>query len=400
MVLGHLSATGQTRPFERSSLNVFHFNATTFDTTKFELKTINAVHLNATKHDYAEVLTKIMNGKLYVPFNYSSMTFGKHSAVSLRFATQHVRLFEQFDLSDVVKFENVVFVINEENILSTMTTLFVIFKKEVWIMIAAAIFITSAALWILSTLHPKNKNRNEFQQTLLDVFLATLWGSFSSISKKKEARYIIICYLVYHIHIQTGFSCNLTTILTTPRFEPGITNIEQLADTNIPLYAPLIFKSYYFVNNTNPDKSYIKIKDRMEYITDWNTNSNILLLKNRSAIMMNELQTKELLYSINNTIRIIKIPAHSITGSVRFILHLSYGDFFTETLNNFIKRMTESGIIQSELKNIYEKSTLRDSENNLIPLSLNHLLCAFVFLVIGLVIAGIVFAVEVGYRKR
>ncbi|KAF5298011.1 hypothetical protein FQR65_LT09822 [Abscondita terminalis] len=342
---------------------------------------------------FVKSLSQNINSKFAI-VDKTNIMFNKESAVHLRLATQTLNFFKIFDLSDVFKWENMFFVVKEENLISPVTTLFVIFKKEVWIMIVGAILITSVALWILS----KNTNvSSEYQQILLNTFSATLWGNFYSIHRRREARCIVICYLIYQIHIQTGFSCNLTTVLTTPRFEPGITNIKELAESNIPLYTDLLSNYYYFKNNTNPDILYVKIKERISIINEWNVKNNIDLLKTKNSILMTDLRFQELMYSANNSIRVNKIPAISITGSVRLIIHLSFGDFFKETLNNFIRRMVESGILNKQIKNVYEGTTLRVPELKLIPLSLYHLLCAFVFLIIGLFIAGIVFAIEVGF---
>ncbi|KAF5304163.1 hypothetical protein FQR65_LT08056 [Abscondita terminalis] len=121
--------------------------------------------------------------------------------------------------------------------ISPTKILFIIFTFEVWIFIMIAYIITSIAMWFITSIDKKKFKISKLGKHSLEVFSATVWGTIPTTPQRTHVRCLFICYLLYYIHIQTGFTSNLATILTTPQFEHGITNFEELAEANITIYA-------------------------------------------------------------------------------------------------------------------------------------------------------------------
>ncbi|KAF5303778.1 hypothetical protein FQR65_LT08113 [Abscondita terminalis] len=333
-------------------------------------------------------ISKKVNAKFIVYYGTNDNTDEKVS-VCLQIITQQYESYEFYDLSDILLWDNLVFVMRGGDLISPITALFVIFKMEVWVMILASILITSLVLWMISSRRPK-KNFSEYSKILLNVFSATLWGNFLSISQRTEIRCICICYLIYHIHIQTGFTSNLTTILTTPRYESGISNIEQLADSKISIYTLDFVKDMYFSDIAKSECIYTKIKSQMRYVYKLNNS----LLVNHQSLLISELSAKMNSYFLNNTVRLNTISANTITGSSKSIFCLHFGKFFMNTLNHFIGIMKESGIAQEVKKKTYGRYTLPNYDQLITPLTLHHLMSAFILWIIGILISVVVFMIE------
>ncbi|KAF5298012.1 hypothetical protein FQR65_LT09823 [Abscondita terminalis] len=171
-----------------------------------------------------------------------------------------------------------------------------VFSMQVWIYVAGAYVITSVALWFITSINKRQFQLSQLAKYLLDVFSATLWGSFSFEPKKAKVRCIFICYLLYHIHIQSGFTCNLVTILTTPQFQRGISTLEKLSLSNIKIYDTKgIYLSW---SDDVTDSVNSRIKGKLEIPSDSDMISYEKLIENfmteNCAIVLTELEIKYL----------------------------------------------------------------------------------------------------------
>ncbi|KAK4878753.1 hypothetical protein RN001_011259 [Aquatica leii] len=236
-----------------------------------------------------------------------------------------------------------VFVVNGGDTISPIKTLFIIFKIEVWIMIIVSLGLTTLALWLIFSFDKKQFSIFKFADIWFNVFLATIWGYFVAVPKNIKARYIIMCYLVYQIHIQTGFTSNLVNVLTTPQYEPGIQNLEELVKSNLSIITTP-FSENYFTHVEKSNSIYSKIKKQLQY-RDLRNSDRMSLLNNKNcAVLALELEVDYYEYETGEKMHVNRIEATLVTGSVHSFFAMGPGHYFTETLNSFMRSMDESGI--------------------------------------------------------
>ncbi|KAF5304164.1 hypothetical protein FQR65_LT08057 [Abscondita terminalis] len=297
------------------------------------------------------------------------------------------------DFSHIFLRDQFYFVVKKGNEITPIKILFSVFTLKVWIMIIGGI---SLVWWIISSLNKSEFEIIEFEKITLDVFSATLWGCFSSVPERMELRCIFICYLLYHIHIQTGFTSNLFNVLTTPRFERGITNLEELAESNITIVGHTTVKNYIFERVEHPHSIYSKVKKQMQYqntVETSNTNIPNLILNENCGFLLMGLDTKFVSFYYKEKLPVALINGDIVSGRVELFYILLTGNF-RETLNWFILTLDEAGILTKRQKDVWNFFTVLPKSKKLIPLNLRHVLCAFVFLTLGLILATLVFGVE------
>ncbi|KAF5304157.1 hypothetical protein FQR65_LT08050 [Abscondita terminalis] len=328
-------------------------------------------------------LAKKVNGELVVKYSYGdlkSANYTHRQPISIIFGINTLGLFDDCDISHPLPRERYIFIVRGGRTVSPVTTLFSIFNIKVWILIFAVFLITSFALWIVSSLNANEFKISEFWSFLLDVYLATIWGYFTTIPTRVNIRYIMICYLIYYIHIQTGFNSNLTKILTTPQFDKGITNLEELIDSNITIYAAEGYRGHFVLEDIYANRMYKKIKNQMQYINFTTSRQGYIdfLSEHDCGI----LDAEENLIQFKHR-HVNVIDASMVMGKFHAYYMVYQGTYFTPTLGLFMSRMEESGILRKDfLKSKREPKKMPDSTNP-VRLNLEHLLCAFVLVMIG-----------------
>ncbi|KAF5304156.1 hypothetical protein FQR65_LT08049 [Abscondita terminalis] len=287
-----------------------------------------------------------------------------------------------FDVSNVAIRDPFYFVVKSGEEISPIKILFIIFTFEVWIFILIAYIITSMAVWIVTSVSKKKFKISQFGKYSLEVLSATIWGSISSVPKRTDARCIFICYLIYHVHIQTGFSSNLVKILTTPQFEHGITNLEELASANITIYAHTYNEYYFGTTDEDLNKIYKIIKRKTKFIDLSYRKCADLLITENSGLFLTELEIKYLRYHFLRNVRVNVIDSSMILKNKPPIFGIFPGHMLN-TFNRFIQSMEESGITQKYLTEAFDNLNVVPEIKDLIPLSLNHLLSVFVIVTFG-----------------
>ncbi|KAK4875260.1 hypothetical protein RN001_011682 [Aquatica leii] len=132
------------------------------------------------------------------------------------------------------------------------------------------------------------------------------------------------------------------TVLTSPQYAPGITNIEQLIESHLPILAHSAIKSTVFEHEENLNTLYSKIKNQMLYRDLEHNELAKELNSNNYAFFTVELDFKFLQNEIGGNIHVNCIDVNVIIGDLRSSFVLASGHFFTKTLNSFIRAMDES----------------------------------------------------------
>ncbi|KAK4887609.1 hypothetical protein RN001_003880 [Aquatica leii] len=326
--------------------------------------------------DFFNELANTVNGHFQAQFSINKSTtvsIQMQPIIAVKMTPDHSQLFLTNDFSNTAFMCKLEFVVKGGEPISPVKILFIIFKTEVWIMIIVSILVTSIALWFITSFDEKQFIFSKLEEICSNVLLATIWGYFAKIPKNK-GRYICICYLIYQMHIQTGFTSNLVTVLTTPQYKPGITNIEQLLNSDLSIIASTDFKEYYFADIGEPNSIYSKIKNKTLFLElEYNFIIETLHSGN-SAMFLLDLDVDLMQSYLGANMHINRISTNFITGIMRSSYLMTPGHFFKETLNSFIRSRDESGITQKYIKKLYDEATVRPRFKKLVPLNMKHLL--------------------------
>ncbi|KAF5307626.1 hypothetical protein FQR65_LT06782 [Abscondita terminalis] len=248
--------------------------------------------------------------------------------------------------------DSLYFVVRSGEHISPVDILFVIFTTEVWIYIVVTYVVTSIMVWFITSLKQRIIKISQLSKDLLDFFSATLWGCVSTVPKRTELRCIFMCYLIYHIHVQTGFTSNLVTVLTTQKFKPGITNLEELAAANIVIHVDF-FVSTAFVN---PEEM-INLTNILNKTVILEDNASIFdKIRNKTfdnGVLVSEVELKYLRLLVDNETRINVIDT---------------AIYLTKSFKPFLQQMIESGISQKYYNDVMNSINTVPKPKELVPL--------------------------------
>ncbi|KAF5304162.1 hypothetical protein FQR65_LT08055 [Abscondita terminalis] len=347
-------------------------------------------------------LAKKVKGEFIPKYYYTEMKLNstKSSSLNIFLENENLRVFNKNDVSQVALNNNFYFIVNGRQIIPPMKILFLIFTIDVWVLILIAFLATSIALWLITSIRKNELKISHLFKILMDVFVATFWGCFPTVPKQIEIRCIFISYVIYQMHIQTGFSSNLATVLTTPQFHRGITSLEELANAKIPVYIDILLKSYFKMEDNCTNSIYNKIKNKVQFVNIVNYEDFAeLITKENCAMLITEFDLKHLRYKTDGNTQFNRIDASMILGKFQTFFILPPGNYFTKTFNLFILSMEESGILSKNFNTILDEVKTEPEHKYLVPLNIKHLLCAFVLLTFSLVLSIFVFMLEVLLHK-
>ncbi|KAF5301306.1 hypothetical protein FQR65_LT08925 [Abscondita terminalis] len=305
--------------------------------------------------------------------------------------------------SQVVLYDDFVWVVPAPKKLYPIEVLKIVFKNNVWLSILVAYWIISIFWWLVLKLSSSN---SDFSSVLLTVYSLTLFGSSHQTPSILGLKFIFIFYIVYSIHIQTGFTCNLINILTVPQFEKQINTLEELLKSNLSVIIDHSLYEKYFSQKSDHDDLYSKIRKKMVNYSAQNF---------KKFIYDNETYTKYSYFHIRDEVEslqvflnttIYKFVDNSITNSRKISIVLPFFSYFAETLFDLINIFIDTGLHDHLINEIafFQKlsmvSSFKASDEDNVVLNLEHLTFPFVFWIVGLILAMFVFIAEIKYMSK
>ncbi|KAF5307425.1 hypothetical protein FQR65_LT06939 [Abscondita terminalis] len=278
----------------------------------------------------------------------------------------------------------------------TMKILQVVFKTTVWICILVAFVLSSLTWWLVQ------RRTSSIVQAFMNVFSLTLFGLTNKIESFWSMRCLFLAYVVYSIHIQTGFTSKLIQTLTIPQYEPRIETLTELADSDIVIYVKQNIYDHFFDHEEPNNALYNKIKEKLnvtsasvfsDIATDYNTftKSAVLLTRNELEILSKVFQKD--FCTIHDPLFLPNLDNVFVGNE---------GSYMFKTLDGFISLLKESGILNHFLQGVeyyVPLKPLRKSEEKP-ALSLQHLYFVFVFWSAGLILSWLMWIFELIYFRR
>ncbi|KAF5279448.1 hypothetical protein FQA39_LY05558 [Lamprigera yunnana] len=276
--------------------------------------------------------------------------------------------------------------------LNSLEVFKLIFKWTTWIMIFLTFIVTSIVWWAVST--------GTFASSTLNVYSVTLTGAIHKVPECFSIRCLFLTYVIYAIHLQTGFSCNLVQLLTVPQYSV-IKSVEELANSNLPILISRNDVPIIFSGSLDGNKVLEKIR------------KNVVILPNSKWIeaMRNPqiVENSSIMTSMNNVFMMIKTLERKVHVLVdetfiknEFITFKTVpGSQTGVDMDKVIGVLIETGLINHKEKvfkrmtkdfhDMYEK---REELTENVILTMQHVYPIFLFWGIGLFIATIVFSIE------
>ncbi|KAF5273596.1 hypothetical protein FQR65_LT04595 [Abscondita terminalis] len=203
--------------------------STTFKYSKVLLGIIQAVRdtLNATVN-YKYIPEALMNN-----ISASFDIFAYDIIYGLSTETSHI-VFE----------DDYVWIGTEPKLRSPFKTMFAPFTNGVWMMILL-VLVCVTFLWfiIISVLIDSSFSYTNLLLAFSRAASLMFAVSVSTIPNVASLKPLVICYLVYIIHMHTAYTSDIINDLVAPKFDDQILNLETLADTDIPIF---VIDSMYF----------------------------------------------------------------------------------------------------------------------------------------------------------
>ncbi|KAF5284642.1 hypothetical protein FQR65_LT13473 [Abscondita terminalis] len=297
--------------------------------------------------------------------------------------------------------DDVIWIVPSPNQIAPMFVLKMVFKPTLWVVVFITFVCTAIVWWLLEKIYIKSSLSSAF----LKVYSITISGSINDIPFQRSLRTIFIIYVVYSIHIQTAFTSNLIQLLTVPQYEPHITNLEDLADSNLPVIT--VYDIYKFIHLEQDDnKLYSTIYKRLMGVSVDEVVKLLIGDFNNYTIFLN----KELLVFVESILptKLYYFKDNRLTSNFWYVFGgLGVSRFFQtfgDVVNVFLecgfshvnnRKFKENLRIYHSYKNEYYPDQVVDDK---VVITLEHVSSLFAIWGLGLFLALVAFLLEVAIR--
>lgn len=285
------------------------------------------------------------------------------------------------------------------------------FSKYDWIAIAVSWPAVAFTYRFIDVVLSRRHNRPR-RQTTISIFFDLLALNFGQSTHTMPANWLkkslIGVWLIYTLLITSLYQSMLSGNLVIPKDLPDINSIEQLDQSqykiiSYPRYNRQILD---FLKDTQFSAKYRRLPQRLinvtqdEFFAEIRKNNQTIAYANKHHINVYlrrmHRANGEVIY---NEMKQCPVPYVTIYG-------LPFGSPYKGRINYIIRQAQENGLIEKwdridKIKEKISQSKLR-GDRDLIPFSFHHLRTAFFVFLIGCMVAGAVFFMElsIGFRRH
>nr|AXF48860.1 ionotropic receptor IR29 [Lobesia botrana] len=274
---------------------------------------------------------------------------------------------------------------------STWNNLVIIFQWTTWLATLMIIIIMGLLFHYIYYIENYKKVTKFPTISMLYTFSMLLgWGA-SFTPKSATFRILIFAWLFFGMIMSISYESFLRTFLMHPRYEKQISSETDLIQSGIPLGGRAIYRSYFETNNASSFYLYRK------YIsTSFSEGIKRAALDRNFAVVASRRQAEyqdqklgkgeQLLYCFKEGSNLYKYGVVLLTRRW-FPLLLRF--------NNIIRSVSENGLIDKWNQELFIHTVGVDGTSNIVPLGMQHLLGAFMFIGIMYAASVVVFLGEV-----
>lgn len=259
---------------------------------------------------------------------------------------------------------------------STWNNLVIIFQWSTWV---ATIFSVITIGLVFHCLYYKERNGRVTKwptNSLLMTFSMLLgWGA-SFRPKTATFRILMFCWLSFSINMGISYESFLRSFLMHPRFEKQISSERDLIQSGIPFGGREIYRFYFETNNASSFYLYRKYNSTMfsKGIRRAALERNFAVVSSRRQAVYQDQELGKgapLIYCFPESNNLYKYGVVLLARKWFPML----GRF-----NNIIRSVSENGLIDKWNDELLIHKASTESSGIIVPLSIKHLLGAFIFI--------------------
>ncbi|KAK5645244.1 hypothetical protein RI129_006544 [Pyrocoelia pectoralis] len=167
---------------------------------------------------------------------------------------------EPLDIEDMVWF------VPKAEQISNLNAFFQVFSCNVWVAVALTLICASLTWFVIISWNGRfTFTFEKLGLAFINIWSLTICGCIAQFPRSFALRITLLSYLIYVIHIQCALTSNMATILTTPRYGFQIRNLEDLAESGLPIYLLETLKINFEQYGTN-HTLYTRFQKQLHYI--------------------------------------------------------------------------------------------------------------------------------------
>ncbi|KAF5294119.1 hypothetical protein FQA39_LY13490 [Lamprigera yunnana] len=315
--------------------------------------------------NYFQRLIKIMENKLNVTTKPMRDVNNLLTSKLFLFLFYNYALHNVFERGINMLALNVMWIVPVADEKSALKALTSIFQLDLWLFVLGS-FTVIVIFW---TLVVKCYNKSiDFSGIFLKVYHMTLMGSLHQIPKYTTLKYIFLTYIVYAVHIQSIYTSNLVRILTIAQYEKQISNIYDLADSDLPIYTINEVIQFSFKKNVNYEREVSeKIFKRLITITSAQEADIIVQIsnfRNCAVLTFSPAWPKK-------PINVKRFINNSFTEIPEIGFRVRHGHYIMDTVNSLYQTIVESGLYHKFMKELFSKKIEPDDSHSVV-ITLEH----------------------------
>nr|ALT31631.1 ionotropic receptor 87a [Cnaphalocrocis medinalis] len=278
---------------------------------------------------------------------------------------------------------------------STWNNLVIIFQWSTWVATFGSLVVMGL---LFHYLYYKENNKQVTKwptNSLLMTFSMLLgWGA-SFEPKSATFRILIFGWLCFSVNMGISYESFLRSFLMHPRFEKQISTETDLIQSRIPLGGREIYRSYFETNNASSFYLYRKYNSTTfaEGIKRAAKDRNFAVVSSRRQAVYQDQKLgrgKHLIYCFPESDNLYKYGVVLLARKWFPML---------ERFNNIIRSVSENGLIDKWNEELFIHTASAEGTNEIEPLSIQHLLGAFMFIGFMYAASVLVFVLELFFGE-
>jgi TM2 domain-containing membrane protein YozV len=261
-----------------------------------------------------------------------------------------------------------------------------VFASDVWLLVFMLTFIAAIMFRLVSVglTTVECDMYKDFSTCLLSVWSVLLNVGVHKMPLSQPLRGLFFLWLTYSLAISTVFQTYVTTYIVDPGHRYQIDSVDEVMESGLEVYVADFLFELFGNDLLKHPKSWRKCGNAYQCLTTASASSGVVMLAGK---VFAEYKSQEL----NCTFKYHKSSSDFI--QCHMVMVLKKGSPYLERINSVIRRLVEGGYPGKFFKDVTREKRLRCSSelDQYVPMSLDQLQCAFVVMMVGMLLSLLLF---------
>lgn len=280
-------------------------------------------------------------------------------------------------------------VVSKPQKISNLKLFFMVFNARTWLFFIVIHIMSSFTFYVLSTYRSVESSKPNFSRTVLD-FIKIVFENSITLPILGKLQLFLVFFLWYNLIMTSYYKSGLASVLTEPIYEKKFSSFADMLEHNIKFLMVSTVQDV-ILNEKSISQDYIKNNfiERHDLIKEPDCVEDIIKYRNFTT------HVKDVYFKVYpNWKEQVKIIGSQHLNPIQFIYEFRHSYPFRNRINEVIGMMTSHGII-IKIANSFKKNVWISNEEINTRLTINHLMCAFVIILVGALCGFCVFVLEV-----